>query len=215
MYVEEKTLNLGKFLLVARGELSVFVCVWASKRLYLLTHMLRSMETSWRKAGMWQTRSSSSSFSLYFTLLLYLFAQGRKKRTIKQRYWTKQLCGREQKPMWDYNGLPQSALKSQAQKSRQENNSNLLLFQNKTSVSLDVSVKWQKLRFCLHLTPHLICCFCCFFFPLSPFFPHPLLNSSSSFSSSSSSSSLFSLLRFGLSRAETQKVLEWTYGHYI
>lgn len=41
-------------------------------------------------------------------------------------------------------------------------------FRAPTSVSLDVWVKWQKLRFCLHLMPHLISCL---FFSLSPFLP--------------------------------------------
>lgn len=52
-------------------KLSVFVCVcvWASVRVYLFTHMLRSMGTSRRKAGMWQTGLERRETHLLLLLL--------------------------------------------------------------------------------------------------------------------------------------------------
>lgn len=96
-------------------------CVCVSKHEDIFAHALARVHGDIMEKGRNVTdrvrqeeeeESSISSSSLYFTLLLLC---RKKRRTIKQRY-LKQLCRREQKPTWEDKGLPQSALKSQAQK---------------------------------------------------------------------------------------------------
>lgn len=103
-------------------KLSVFVCVcvWASVRVYLFTHMLRSMGTSRRKAGMWQTGLERRethllllllpSSSLLFFITLFVCTEKREapNKDIKQNSRARE---RGQKHTWDYKGLPQKCTK--------------------------------------------------------------------------------------------------------
>lgn len=107
-------------------------------RVNLLTHILRSMETSWRKAGMLQTERSPSSHHLspLFTLLLYLFA-GTKKGPLNKD--TKQ----NRSAAEDRNQRCIIRVFSKVHSSDRKTTASFLLCQYPQSVSMDVSVKWD------------------------------------------------------------------------
>lgn len=122
----------------------------------------RSMETSWRKAGMQQTGTDKEKIlhrppsPLCSSLLLHLFVQSRKdKKNAKGvlRRGEARGCdvgGRKVSPEVHFNCS--EAKKWSKKKKELQNNSGLLLCQ-------EVLVKWQKLVFSFQLSlPHLICC---------------------------------------------------------
>lgn len=125
---------------------------------YLLS-LARSMETSWRKAGMRQTGTDEGKILCLLFARLYCFIclySRRKTKNAQGVLRRGEAPGRRRgrrrvSPEVHFN-CSEAKKKMKEKKQELENNSGLLLCQ-------EVLVKWQKLVFSLHLSlPHLICC---------------------------------------------------------
>lgn len=115
------SLGLGKAPSCGEKRAGVCLCSWTSIGAYLFIHMLRSMETSWRKGGMWQTglerrRIPPPLFAFHH---FFFFFTCTEKNSYKIQTKQKSCAGEDrnqQEPSCDYKGRLQSALKSQRKK---------------------------------------------------------------------------------------------------